>query len=206
VIGDVRHDRLTEDPEPEIYFSMAQSTPPMMMLAARTSGDPDAFAAAVRAEILAVDPAQPVYHVKAMTTLLGESLTGQIFSAALMTLFSALALALATVGIYGVVSHAVNQQRREFGVRLALGARPRDLLTAVLRRGFLLVTTGVTLGALCALGAGRALASILYGVGPADPATFAAVIGMLAAVGLLACCIPAVRASRTEPVIALRTD
>jgi predicted permease len=206
LVGDVRHDQLTDDPAPEIYFPIAQSTPAMMMLAARTSGEPDAYGAAIRAEVLAVDPAQPVYHVKTMATLVGESLAAPSYAAALMTLFSGLALVLAAVGIYGVVSYAVSQQRREFGVRLALGARPRDLLTLVLRRGLLLVTAGLTLGAVGALGTGRALASILYGVGPADPATFAAVTALLAAVGLLACCIPALRASRTEPVTALRAE
>ena len=121
-----------------------------------------------------------------------------------MGLFSGLALMLAAIGIYGVVSYAVNQQRREFGVRLALGARPRDLLTLVLRRGLLLVVTGITMGMLCAFGVGRALANTLYGVGPADPVTFVSVTVMLATVGLAACCIPALRASRTEPVTALR--
>ena len=204
VTGSVHHNQLSEQPTPEIYFPLAQSPPPMMMLAARTSTDPEAYSDAIRTEILAVDPAQPVYHVKPMTRLVGDSLAAPSFSASLMGLFSGLALMLAAIGIYGVVSYAVNQQRREFGVRLALGARPRDLLTLVLRRGLLLVVTGITIGMLCAFGVGRALANILYGVGPADPVTFVSVTVMLATVGLAACCIPALRASRTEPVTALR--
>jgi putative ABC transport system permease protein len=204
IAGDVHHNQLVEPPTPEIYFPLAQSPAEMMMLAARTAGDPQSFSAAIRSEILAVDPAQPVYHVKPMTTLLGDSLAAPSFSASLMSLFSGLALMLAAIGIYGVVSYAVNQQRREFGVRLALGARPRDLLTLVLRRGLLLVATGVAIGTICGLGVGRALANMLYDVGPADPVTFVSVTAMLAAVGLAACCIPALRASRTEPVTALR--
>ena len=204
VCGDVHHNQLSEQITPEIYFPVSQSSPAMMMLAARTSADPESFIDAIRAEILAVDPAQPVYHVKPMTRLVGDSLVASSFSASLMSLFSGLALMLAAIGIYGVISYAVNQQRREFGVRLALGARPRDLLTLVLRSGLLLVATGVTIGMLCAFGVGRALAVVLYGVGPADPITFGSVTVMLAVVGLVACCIPALRASRTEPVTALR--
>jgi putative ABC transport system permease protein len=204
VCGDVHHNQLSEQITPEIYFPMSQSSPAMMMLAARTSADPESYIDAIRAEILAVDPAQPVYHVKPMTRLVGDSLVAPSFSASLMSLFSGLALMLAAIGIYGVVSYAVNQQRREFGVRLALGARPRDLLALVLRRGLLLVAIGVTIGMFCAFGVGRALSNILYGVGPADPVTFVSVTIMLAAVGLAGCCIPALRASRTEAVTALR--
>jgi putative ABC transport system permease protein len=204
VIGNVHHNQLSEPPSPEMYFPLAQAPTAMMMLAARTAGDPDSYSGAIRAEILAVDPTQPVYHVKPMMRLLGDSLAAPSFSASLMGLFSGLALILAAIGIYGVVSYAVNQQRREFGVRLALGARPRDLLTLVLRRGLLLVATGVAIGTVCAIGVGRALANVLYEVGPADPVTFVSVTAALALVGLAACCVPAFRASRTEPVAALR--
>jgi putative ABC transport system permease protein len=204
VIGNVHHNQLSEPPSPEMYFPLAQSPTAMMMLAARTGGDPDAYSAAIRAEILAVDPTQPVYHVKPMMRLLDDSLGASSFSASLMGLFSTLALVLAAIGIYGVMSYAVNQQRREFGVRLALGARPRDLLMLVLRRGLLLVATGVAIGTVCAYGVGRALANILYEIGPADPITFLTVTTALALVGLAACCVPAFRASRIEPVSVLR--
>jgi putative ABC transport system permease protein len=204
ISGDVHHDELTREPRPEIYFPLAQSPTAMMMLAARTNGDPESYGTAIRAEILAVDPAQPVYHVKSMNTLLRDSLMAQGFSATLMGLFGVLALVLAGIGIYGVVSYAVNQQRREFGVRLALGATPRDLLALVVRRGLVMVAIGLFIGIVCAWGVGRALGNMLYGIKPADPLTFAGVIAVLAAVGLLASCMPALRASRTEPVTALR--
>jgi putative ABC transport system permease protein len=206
VVGDVRHEQVTERPESEIYLPMLQAPPAMMMLAARTSGDPLAYAATVRAEIQKVDPAQPVYHVKSMEVMVAEAMAPQSTAAALMTLFSGLALALAAIGIYGVIAYGVSQQRREFGVRLALGAQPRDVLALVLRSGLRLVLAGVGCGALVGLAAGQVIGSALYGIGAADPLTYAVVIALLGTVGICACCIPAWRASRTAPVSVLRLD
>jgi len=204
VVGDVRHEALTAGAEPEIYVPMAQSPTPMMMLAARTAGDPEGYAAAVRTEIQEIDPAQPVFHVKSAETLVGESLFLQIAAAAMMSLFSALALALAAVGVYGVIAYGVSQQRREFGVRLALGARPRDILRLVLRGGLRLVAAGILAGAALAFVASRLIGGLLYGVGPGDPATYTLVAVLLGLVGAAACGIPAWRAGRTEPVSVLR--
>jgi putative ABC transport system permease protein len=206
VVGDVRHDQVTAQPRPEIYLPMLQSPPTMMMLAAKTGGDPLTYAAPVRAAIQSIDSSQPVYHVKSMQQMVAESMAPQISAAAMMTLFSGLAMVLAAVGIYGVIAYGVSQQRREFGVRLALGARPRDVLELVIRNGLKLVLIGIALGAAGALAAGRLLGGLLYGIGPADPATYAVVITLLGAVGLGASGIPAWRASRTQPVTALRLD
>ena len=123
-----------------------------------------------------------------------------------MMLFSALALLLAAVGVYGVVAYGVSQQTREFGLRLALGATPRDLLTLVLRSGLLMMGVGIAIGVAGALAVSRLMAGALYGVSAADPLTYATVVGLLAVIGLVACSVPAWRASTTQPVAALRAD
>ncbi len=206
VVGDVHHEQLTERPNAELYVPQAQAPVPMMMLAARTGGDPQALTSAVRAEIRALDPSQPVYHVKTLDQLVADSLTVQTSSAAMMALFSALTLMLAAVGIYGVISHAVSQQTREFGVRLALGARPRDLLALVVRKGLALVMGGILVGTTAAIGVSRLISGVLYGVTPLDPPTYAGVVAILVIVGAVASWVPAWRASRIEPMQALRVD
>jgi putative ABC transport system permease protein len=147
-----------------------------------------------------------VYHVKTLETLVDESMLPRSSSAAMMALFSALALVLAAVGIYGVVAYGVSQQRREFGVRLALGATPRDLRRLVLRSGMLMVGAGMVFGVAGALSLSRLMANSLYGVSPADPLTYSSVIGLLVVISLIACGLPAWRASTTQPAGALRPD
>ena len=206
VIGDVHHSVLTDDPDPEVYLPMAQLPMAMMMLAVRSETGSEDLSRAVRTAIQAIDPALPVYHVKTLETLVNESMLPRSSSAAMMALFSALALALAAVGIYGVVAYGVSQQRREFGVRLALGATPRDLRRLVLRRGMLMVGVGLVFGVAGALGLSRVMASALYGVSPADPLTYSSVVGVLVVTSLVACGVPAWRASATQPAGALRSD
>jgi putative ABC transport system permease protein len=176
------------------------------MLAVRSDSHPESLTAAVRAAINAVDESQPVYHVKTMERLLGDSLLASSTSAALMSLFSALALLLAAVGVYGVVAYGVTQQTREFGLRLALGASPRDVLMLVIRRGLLMVALGVALGAAGARAASGLMAGALYGVTTSDPTTYLTVIGVLGITGLIACSVPAWRASRVSAIAALRVD
>jgi putative ABC transport system permease protein len=206
VIGDVHHSALTDDPDPEVYVPLAQAPNAMMMLAIRSETRPEDLIRAVRAEIQAIDPAQPVYHVKTLDGLMDDSLLVRSASMAVMTLFSALALVLAAVGIYGVVAYGVSQQRREFSVRLALGATPRDLRRLVLRSGMLMVGAGLMLGLAGALSLSRLMANALYGVSPADPLTYSSVIGLLVVTSLIACGLPAWRASTTQPAGALRSD
>jgi predicted permease len=206
VIGDVRHSALNRDPQPEIYVPMSQSTPAMMMLAARTQLRPEDLTAPIRSAIQAIDPAQPVYHVKTLQALVDESIGAQQMSATMVALFGGLALVLASIGIYGVVSYGVSLQTREFGVRLALGATPSDLLRQVLGGGGVLIGTGVAIGVALALGASRLLSSILFGVTGTDPLTYAGVAALLLATGLIACAVPAWRASNTRPVSALRAQ
>jgi putative ABC transport system permease protein len=206
VAGDVRHSELTRAPRPEIYLPLAQTTPAMMMLAVRTTGEPLDLAPPVRREVLAVDPRQPVFHVKAMTELIDSALLAHTASAALVAVFGGIALVLAVIGVYGVVSYGVTQQMPEFGLRLALGSTPAALVRQVIARGLRLLGAGVVLGAGGAAALSGGLASLLYGVEPLDPLTYAAVGCGIAALGLVATAIPAARAATAEPVSALRAD
>jgi putative ABC transport system permease protein len=206
VVGDVYHSQLTREPSPEIYVPMAQAPVSMMMLAVRTDGRPEDFTRSVLAELHAIDPEQAVYHVKTLDELVANSMLGQSTSAVLMTVFGALALLLAGVGVYGVVAYAVSLQTKEFGVRIALGATSRDLLRLVLRSGLIMIGAGIVIGIAGALGASRLMTGALFGVGPADPVTYIVVVLVLTVTGLLACTVPAVRASRTEPLLALRAE
>jgi putative ABC transport system permease protein len=206
IVGDVRHSNLWDSVRPEVYVPMSQAAPAMMMLAARTPARPEDLTAPIRDAIRAIDPAQPVYHVKTLDTLVAESMELQRVSAATVTLFSAVALMLAAVGIYGVVSYGVSQQTREFGVRMALGATPRDVLRQVLRSGGTLVAVGMAIGIAGAAGVSGLLRGVLFGVSPVDPLTYAGVAVVLGLAGVIACMIPAWRASDTNPVNALRMD
>jgi predicted permease len=206
VVADVQHEQLTGRPRPEIYFPQAQEPVEMMMLAARFHGDADQVSKAIRAQIAAIDPGQPVFHVKTLEQLVDDSLIPATASAAMMSLFSLLAVILAAVGIYGVVAYAVGQQTREIGVRIALGARPGDVATLVLRSGLAPVLAGILLGIGGALAASRLIGNALYGVAPMDPPTYVVCGVVLIAVGALACAVPAWRASRVEPMHALRIE
>src|SRR5262249_44603639 len=157
--------------------------------AARTSGDPEAATPSILAALAAIDASQPVYYVKSMSRLVKDAMLTSAFATSMMSCLGLLALLLATIGIYGVGSYAGNQQVQEFGVRLALGAAPADLLRLVAVRSLTLIGTGVALGLVGAAGIARLLRGLLYGVAPSDPATFVAALGLLAAVAAVACLI-----------------
>jgi len=205
-VNDVLHSGLTSRSNAEIYVPLAQASAATMYLAARTAGDPERFVGAVRASLAKIDPGQPVYQVKSMQSLVDEALLPNTAAMTIMSMFATLALALASVGIYGVTSYAVTQQTREFGVRLALGANPRDVLMMVLRRGLLLVGTGTAIGAAAAVGAGRGLAALVPGVNASDALPYLAVAGLLLLVGAAACFVPARRAMRLDPVEILKAE
>jgi putative ABC transport system permease protein len=175
-------------------------------LVLRTTGDSTSLAAAVREQIRAVDPDQPVSNVRTMDQVLGEETANKRLGMVLLTVFAALALLLASIGIYGLLSYFVAQHTPEIGIRLALGARPRDVLYMVLRRGLTPVLLGTVAGLVAALGLARLISSLLFGVDSGDPATFAGVPLVLLAVGLLACYLPARRAARVDPNVALRYE
>ncbi|MFL5580620.1 MAG: ABC transporter permease [Gemmatimonadaceae bacterium] len=206
VAADAQYDAPGKPAEPAIYAPFLQRPEASMVVAVRASGDPARAAQALRAAVAAADPTAAVSDVRTMTERLEASVARPRFTARLLLAFALVALALGAVGVYGVMSYAVSQRTRELGVRLALGARPRDVLTLVARQGGALAALGTALGIAASLGAARLLGGLLYGVGAADPATFATVPAVLAATALAACWIPARRAARTDPAVVLRGE
>lgn len=206
VVGEVRHAELGAEPEAQIYLPMAQSPMSTAALVLRTAGDPEALAGEVRRAVQDVDPGLPIYRVETLEDVVGASLADQRLSATLLGVFAALALILASLGVYGVISYSVAQRSRELGLRMALGAQRDGVLRLVVRQGMGLVLVGVAVGVVGAFGTSHLLRSLLYEVGAADPLTFLVVPAVLALVGLVATLVPAVRATRVDPIIALRTD
>ncbi|HEV2387136.1 MAG TPA: ABC transporter permease [Candidatus Acidoferrales bacterium] len=205
VVADVRQDGLDVPQTPEAFFPLAQMTQGAVVFVARTEGDPSALATAATGAIHAGDPELPV-RVHPMTDYVAASLARRKFITLLLGLFGALAVGLAMLGVYGVVSFGVAQRTQEIGVRLALGAAPGDVLLEVVQGGARLAVVGVAIGFAGALASTRAIAGLLYGVGASDPATFAAAGLGLLAVALGACWIPARRAARVDPLRALRFE
>jgi predicted permease len=205
VVGDVRDDGLDTPVAPRIYRALYQDADSNELAVFLRSASDSGLKQAVTRIVHAVDPELPVYGVRTMPEMMAASLARRRFSLFLMAVFGALALFLASIGIYGVMACAVSQRAQEFSIRMALGADARDILLLALRPGVVLTLAGVALGLAAALGATRLMASLLFGVSPADPITFLAVSVSLALVALLACWIPARRAVRIQPVVALRS-
>ena len=190
-----------------MYFCAAQFARYENSLLVRVkSGDPASLAPAILREVQSLDPDQPIANISTMAKNIGESLATRRLTMTLMGAFAALALVLASVGLYGVMALSVTQRTREFGIRLALGSPRRDVFRLALGRGLFLVGIGLALGLLGALGAGRALASLLYDVGSLDPGALLTAIIALAGVALVACWFPARRATRVDPIVALRYE
>lgn len=199
----------TAKPQDEIYLPHAQSTAQQfsyMTLMLRVNGDPRQIARAVEGAVYSLDKDVPVSQVQTMEQVIGDKLWRGRLSMVLLGSFAAIALALAALGIYGVISFTVSQRTNEIGVRMALGARGEDVLGMILRHGLAIVIAGLAAGLLGAIALTRALTSLLYGVKPTDPLTFGIVSGVLVLVSLLACAVPALRASRVDPLIALRYE
>ncbi|MCA1591412.1 MAG: ABC transporter permease [Acidobacteria bacterium] len=206
VVGDVHRFGLDEKLKPEIYFPYRQQPGTEMALVVRAASNPSGMTAAVRREVRAVDAEQPVYDIETMSQLLSESIATRRLSVVLLAVFAALALVLAAVGIYGVVSYSVAQRTHEIGVRMALGAQGRDVLRLVVGQGMILVCVGLLLGIGASLAVMHTMSSLLFGVSATDPATFACVSVLLAVIALLACYIPARRAAKVDPMVALRYE
>ncbi|HTP44351.1 MAG TPA: ABC transporter permease [Candidatus Acidoferrum sp.] len=209
VIGVVKHARnlqLTDDGRPQVYQSFAQSPREILAYTVRTTGDPQALVGAVRAEVARFDADLPLAKVRPMSEYVRLARAASRFTMLLAAALAALALILASIGIYGVTSYSVSQRRNEMGIRIALGAQRRDILKLVLSQGMGSVAAGVLIGLLLSLLLMPAIAGILFGVRPTDALTYAAVALFLSAVALLACYVPARRAMRVDPMTALRYE
>jgi putative ABC transport system permease protein len=189
-----------------MYVTYLQAPPSFYTLAVRTKLEPTSMVGAVRNEVLAIDKDQPVSVVKTMAEMRSESLAALRFNTVALSIFAGLGLILAAVGIYGVMAYSVGQRTHELGIRMALGAQPGAVLRLVLGQGMLLVLIGVVLGLVLSFGMTRIMASFLYGVTAHDPATFVFVAIALSLVALLANYIPARRATKVDPLIALRNE
>jgi len=206
VVGDVRYGQMEEVPRPDVYISYLQSSRSSLMIFVRSDIGPAPLAQALRQQVRELNKDLPVYDVKIMRERIGDATSRTRFSAILLAVFASIALILAAVGVYGVMSYAVTQRTREIGVRIALGARPASVLALVIRRGMVLTLAGIAVGLPAALAATRVLTTLLYQVTPSDPSTYAAVTAVLGAVALLASYIPARRATHVDAVVALRSE
>ncbi len=206
VVRDIKQRTITEPATPQVYGAMAQNPNIFNSIAVRTDGDPMALSKAVRSALWSVDPEQPVWKMRTLESLVARDVASPRFTMLLTASFALLALLLAMIGVYGVMSYAVAQRTREMGIRMALGAKHGDVVRLMLVRGLKVIAFASVAGALAALGAGRLIRGQLYEVGAADPLTLVAVPLVLAGVALLACYIPARRASRIDPALALRSE
>ncbi|HEV2914295.1 MAG TPA: ABC transporter permease [Pyrinomonadaceae bacterium] len=206
IVGNVKHERLDAEAKPEVYFPYRQYPKNFMSLVVRTSSEPLNMIASVREQVLAIDRDQPVFDIMTMEQRISRSVAQSRFIMLLLGLFSALALLLAAVGIYGVMAYVVAQRTHEIGIRMALGAQARDVLRMVIRQGMTLAFVGVGIGLLGAFALTRLMSSLLFGVTATDPLTFILVALVLSAVALVAIIIPARRATRVDPMIALRYE
>ena len=206
VARDEKYQKLDEPPAPYLFLPVLQFYRPDMTLHVRVQGDPMSYAAAVQHEILALDPDLPIFAARTLEASLGASRLPQQLGGLVLGSFGLLALLLASVGLYGVLSCSVGQRIQEVGIRMALGARPADILWMIVGQGMLLTGVGVAIGWAGALGAGQLLSGFLFGVSALDPVSFAATPLLLVAVALLACYLPARRASRQDPMAALRFE
>lgn len=207
VVGDVRQVGLDQPPRPEIYLPYQQwNIFAPSYLAVRTTGDPMFVADAVREQVWAVDKAQPVTDIMPLEQMLGDYLAPRELQSSLLSGFAGFALLLAALGIYGVLAFSVAQHTQEIGVRVALGAQQRDILRNVLGQGLRLAAIGIGIGVAAALALSQLLSTLLFGISATDPLTFVGVSAILAFVALAACYIPARRAMRVDPMVALRHE
>lgn len=208
VVGDVKHFGLDLPEQPGLYSPYVQADPwkRWMTVVARTQSDPAAMAQAVKQQIWKADPQLPITKVHTMSEVAAESFSARSFNMFLLAMFAMLALILAAVGIYGVMSYAVTQRTQEIGIRMALGARAIDVLKLVLRNGLTLTLIGIVIGVGGSVAFTRLLATLLFGVAPTDTVTFAVVSGLLIVVAVLACYLPARRATKVDPLVALRYE
>jgi putative ABC transport system permease protein len=206
VVGDIKHFGLDDKPEAYLYLPHAQVGGNFMTLVVRTERDPSAMTAALRREVLTLDKDQPVFDVKTMEQRLADTGAQKRLTMWLLGVMASVALVLAAVGIYGVIAYSVTQRTHEIGIRMALGAQRGDIIRLVVKQGMLMAVVGVLVGLAASFYVTRVMSGLLFGVSATDPATFAGVALLLAAVALVACLIPARRATRVDPMVALRYE
>jgi predicted permease len=204
IMKDIKSDGLDVDGVPHIYVPIFQSPHREIAVVLRTSLPPAILEPQIRHEIQSIDPTLPVFNVASMNEVIDESLASRRFSANLVLIFAGLALLLASIGVYGLLAYMVGQRSREIGLRMALGARRDDILRMFLRKGVALAGVGIVAGVVFSASTASMMASLLYGVRPHDPAVFLAVPLLLLAVAVLASYVPARRATKVDPMFALR--
>jgi putative ABC transport system permease protein len=206
VVGDIKQASLTDDVAAELFLPSAQMPLNSMTVFVRTASDPLSFVAAVRSSVSAIDKNQPIYDARTLAQRVSEATAVTRSLTVLFSAFALLALVLGSVGIYGIVAYAVTQRTHEIGVRMALGARAGDILRLILKHGVVLVFSGVVIGIAGALALTRFLASLLFGVTPTDAVTFVVVSGLFFLIAIVATFIPARRATKVDPLKALRYE
>jgi putative ABC transport system permease protein len=206
VVNNVQHANLASEPRPVVYYPHAQGPDSGMQLVVRSTSSPAAIAGAVREAMRRLDPDLPVTELKPLSDLVQTSLMDTEIALSLLGSFALLAILLAAAGVYGVMAYAVAQRTTEFGIRVALGASPRDLMRLVGRQGLTLTAAGVAIGLVCARLASSALTGMVYGIRPSDPVVFVTTAAILAAIALSACVVPALRALRVDPIVALKAQ
>jgi ABC-type antimicrobial peptide transport system permease subunit len=206
VVGDIRNSKLSTPPRAAYYVPATQVPFSQMIAVVKTNSEPRSFIPAVTREVAAMDPDVPLFAVKSMEEYMSASVAAPRFSTTLLAIFAGVALVLTIVGLYGVMSYSVEQRTNEIGIRLALGAQSRDVLMMVVKQGSMLILLGLVIGLAGAYALTRLIESLLFGVTPKDPFTFAAVAVLLAVVALMACYIPAWRATKVDPLEALRYE
>jgi putative ABC transport system permease protein len=206
IVRDVKHHGLTAEPRAMAYWPQPELVYPFMTLAVRTNGDPLNAVGAIQREIQTMDKDQPLADVRTMESWIGDSVATTRFAAVLLTLFAAVALILACVGIYGVLAYSVTQRTHEIGIRVALGAKSIDVLQLIVGSGMKLTAIGIVIGLVAAFSLTRVMESLLFGVSTTDLLTFLSVPALLLGVALVACLVPARRAARTDPMVALRYE
>ncbi len=206
IVGNIRHLGLDQDAQPEMYMPIYQNPENFMYLVARTKSNPMALAKVIQSEVASIDKDQPVANIKTMQNIFSSSVAPRRFSMLLITIFACLALVLSSAGLYSVISYSVAQRNHELGIRMAVGATSKDVLTLILGQGFKLVVSGTIIGLAGAFALTRLLQSMLFNVSTTDPVIFVAISFILICFALLASYIPARRATKVDPMVALRHD
>jgi putative ABC transport system permease protein len=206
IVGDVRHSGLDQETQEEIYVPYQQDPIISFTLFIRTNIDPMSVVASVKAEVQMIDKDQPVSRFKTMDGYLHDSIAHPRFQSYLVAIFAALGAILAVLGIYGVISHSVARRTHEIGIRMALGAQPIDVLSLIIKQGLVLILSGIVIGLVTTLMLVRLVKSMIFGLATVDPVTFTVITLLLTGVALLACFIPARRATKVDPIASLRCE